>query len=267
MDFRARVADSGRQATASNAAAAAWRNRALPAAGCQRPAIRAILTVAALLVAGGPTLHGASKEFEARVAEAIGAAVAERVDATDVAVSEVVVTATPIEGRLMARPAPGVRTGQPGTFALTVHTASGPRRIGSAQATVTIEAAALRAVRDLARGAIIELDDVTLRHGAVDGVLLTALPQLTEAQGARVRRSLPAGAVLTADAIVLMPLVRSGQAVVLRALVGHIEARGTGIATQNGRMGAVIRVVNPRSRRTLVGRVTGPGEVEVIHGS
>jgi flagella basal body P-ring formation protein FlgA len=53
----------------------------------------------------------------------------------------------------------------------------------------------------------------------------------------------------------------------VRAVVDGIVAHGLAIATENGRLGAVVRVVNPDSKRTLVGRVVGRGEVEVIHGS
>jgi flagella basal body P-ring formation protein FlgA len=61
--------------------------------------------------------------------------------------------------------------------------------------------------------------------------------------------------------------VRSGQQVTLRARVGAIEARGVGVAVENGQSGSLIHVVNPDSRRTLIGRVVGAGEVEVVHGS
>jgi flagella basal body P-ring formation protein FlgA len=73
--------------------------------------------------------------------------------------------------------------------------------------------------------------------------------------------------VLSIDVLLVQWSVRSGRRVNVRARVGGIEAQGLCVAIENGRMGAVVRVVNPDSKKTLVGRVVGPGEVEVIHGS
>jgi flagella basal body P-ring formation protein FlgA len=49
--------------------------------------------------------------------------------------------------------------------------------------------------------------------------------------------------------------------------VGEVEITAVGIAQQSGAVGDVIRLVNQDSRRGLRGRVTGKGEVEVVHGS
>ena len=61
---------------------------------------------------------------------------------------------------------------------------------------------------------------------------------------ATLRHSLPAGAVLTADDLLPDFMVRQGEQVTLVAAVDGIEVRAAGLALQNGRQGALIRVQN-----------------------
>ena len=61
---------------------------------------------------------------------------------------------------------------------------------------------------------------------------------------ATLRHSLPAGAVLTADDLLPDFMVRQGEQVTLVAAMGGIEVRAAGLALQNGRQGALIRVQN-----------------------
>lgn len=231
--------------------------------------MRRILTIVTLAaVAFGVALEGASPDFDAAVRAALVAAVQQRCGvAARVSVTSLTVTATPVSGTLVATPAADARTGRPSLFSLTARTPSGPRRVGSALATMAVEADVLQLRRDVARGEVLRAADFTPVRTTVIGTLLKAFPLHVEAEGARAVRAMSAGMPVVADAIALVPLVRSGQQVRVRVLVDNIEARGVAVAMQNGRAGAVIRIVNPESRRTLVARVIGPGEVEVIHGS
>src|SRR5690606_22563400 len=144
---------------------------------------------------------------------AIRRAVAERLQVASVDIADLHVTAVPGEGRLLARPAPDVRTGVPGHFALTALTPRGPRRVGSAQATVQAEAVALRTRRDIPRGRVLTADDVAAEHVRLEGVPLEPLPTRAEVVGATARRAIAAGSVITADVVRLVPLVQSGQPV------------------------------------------------------
>ena len=134
-------------------------------------------------------------------------------------------------------------------------------------ATVHVETDLLRATRALARGDELTEADVVAVRGHAQGVVLKRLPVAVETLGARMTRAVVEGAVLSADVLSVQWSVRSGRQVRVCARVDGIEARGIGVATENGRIGAIVRVVNPDSKKTLVGRVVGPGEVEVIHGS
>lgn len=206
--------------------------------------------------------------FAGRVGEAIARSVATRMGPnTAVRVESLSITATPAAGPIDVTPAPDARTGRASLYSLTVTTPAGPRRIGSAMATVHVEADVLRATRALSRGEELSEGDVVAGRGPAVGVALKRLPVASEALGARVVRAVDDGAVLSVDVLAVPYSVRSGQQVRLRALVDGILAQGMGVATENGRIGAVIRVVNPESKKALTGRVIGPGQVEVIHGS
>lgn len=227
--------------------------------------------LALLVLAGTAAVSDASPvdaAFTARVSDAVARAVSRRLGAQAVVrVEDVAVTATPAEGPIQATPAPDARTGRASMFSLTVDTPSGPRRVGSAMATVHVETDVLRATRRLERGEELTEADVVAVRGMAAGVALKPLPVGVEAVGARLTRAVDEGGLLSTDVLSVQWAVRSGQQVRLRAVVDGIEAQGLGVATENGRVGAVIRVVNPDSGRTLVGRVVGIKEVEVQHGS
>jgi flagella basal body P-ring formation protein FlgA len=221
------------------------------------------------LVLVGSPLRSAPVDdaFAARAQAAIVEAVEARIGQPGAVVQSIAVTATPTEGALNATPAPDARTGRPSLFSLTVETAQGPRRVGSAVATVAVVADAVRARVTLGRGDSVTAADVERVRGPIGVSPLKRLPQAAEIDDAVAARPVAAGTVLTADLLRIAPSVRSGQQVRVRAVVGGIEAHGLGIASENGRLGAVIRVVNPDSRRSIRSRVVGRGEVEVIHGS
>ena len=217
----------------------------------------------------GPA-HAAQPDaaFVARVGDAIARAVASRMGpGAAVRVEQIGVTATPASGPIEVTPAPDARTGRSSLYSLTINLPAGPRRIGSAMATVLVETDLLLATRALARGDELTEADVVAVRGGAEGVVLRRLPVAVETLGARMTRSVVEGAVLSADVLSVQWSVRSGREVRVCARVDGIEARGIGVAIENGRIGAIVRVVNPDSKKTLVGRVVGPGEVEVIHGS
>jgi len=76
-------------------------------------------------------------------------------------------------------------------------------------------------------------------------------------------RSLPAGAVLTADALQADYLVRQGQEVTLVAASPGINVRATGKALEDGREGARVRVQNLASLKVVQGVVDASGVIEV----
>ena len=224
------------------------------------------LLVLALLTAPG-LAAGHADDFEARVRAAIVESARARLGGDPaVTLATMTLTAVPAQGPLTAVPQAGARSGRPSLFTLTAATPRGPRRVGSAVVVLDVLADHWRATRAIARGDLVSGMDVEPVHGIVSAPLRT-MPLRDEIVAARALRDVRAGEALTVDVIAAVPLVRSGQTVRVRAHVGTITAEGVAIASQNGGAGAVIRVVNPASRRMLSARVVGPGEVEVVHGS
>lgn len=165
-------------------------------------------------------------------------------------------------GRVAAHVEPGARVGGPMRFALRW---ADRRHAGQAEAVVRVEAACARARRDLERGTVLAAEDIEVVRGDVGRAVLRPCP--TELAGSRLLRALGAGDLVPPAAVAVAPAVRSGDAVVTRVRVPGLEVSGKAVASQNGELGEVIRVVNPESGRALRARVTGRGEVEVIHGS
>ena len=211
--------------------------------------------------------------FETEAVERVRAAIADSVrqrmgDAANVTIDVQSIDGALGTGALLATPEPGARTGRLIVFALSGQVdGKSLRRIGSATAQLTVVAPHAVAVRALSRGTVLAAADIGDEAGPLVDVPLRALALPDVLAGGRLTRDVAAGAVLSGDVVQPVPLVRSGDLVVVRARVGGIEAEGRAIASQNGVAGDVIRLVNPDSRRTLQGRIVAAGEVEVIHES
>lgn len=226
-------------------------------------AAASLVLLAAGSGAGAPA--GAGNEAD-RVRIAIEEAVRARLGETaEVSIQDIrTKLAGDARGNLTATPASGARLDRDIRFSLSHAVPNGTANAGYAIAAVSASAAHLRAARPIRRGATIAPDDIEICARALGAVPLAALPSPEEAIGAKAVRDLGAGEVITA-ALVEPPLaVRSGDTVTMRVALGAIEVTARVVAQQNGSPGDVIRVVNRASRKTLKGRVVGPGTVEVI---
>jgi len=209
---------------------------------------------------------GAGADADAAIREAIVAAVRARMgDHAEVSVEEVRVQGEWTRADVHARLAPGVRLGRPMRVALGAPGRPGAAIawIGAADAVVHVSVDHLHARRPVARGDVLTESDVTLVRHPVEGAL-RAWPAADAAGRTRALRDMAAGACLGPGTVALLPLVRAGQDVQASVRVGQVVAEASLVAADGGEMGAIIRVVNPQSRRSLRARVTGPGIVEVI---
>jgi flagella basal body P-ring formation protein FlgA len=134
---------------------------------------------------------------------------------------------------------------------------------GAADVELAVAVEHLHTRREIARGAELADEDVEVVRHVVDGPL-RRWPAADVVGRGRVLRDLPPGACLSPGSVQALPLVRAGQPVLAIARVGDVVAEANLVAADNGDKGAVIRVVNPGSRRTLRARVSGAGRVEVI---
>lgn len=138
-------------------------------------------------------------------------------------------------------------------------------RIGEAECVIRVRAAHQVATGPIARGATIAPDLVERREGWLDGLFLRPVP--LDLTMARATRDLAPGDVVRGQDVALPPPVRSGQSVKVQVRLGHVRVSAEGVAAQDGALGEEIRIVNPSSGKVLRGRVVGPREVEVTHGT
>ena len=141
------------------------------------------------------------------------------------------------------------------------------RQSGYAVAVVTGAVAHVRTLRPIAAGALLSPSDLTAVTAPLADALIQALPGIEDVEGGRAARALATGEVVTARLARIPNAVQSGDRVVVRAQIGGVEVTGVAISQQSGGVGDVIRLVNHDSRRALRGRITGKGQVEVVHGS
>jgi flagella basal body P-ring formation protein FlgA len=141
---------------------------------------------------------------------------------------------------------------------------AGGTRIGTAVATVRVQAPHARASRAIARDEAIAADAVEVVDGEVPSVPFRHLPGSTELVGLKARRAIAPGEALTDALVILPPLVRSGDAVTVNVQIGAVQAQGQGIASGSGQLGDTIHIMQRASRSLLRARITGRGAVELI---
>lgn len=167
------------------------------------------------------------------------------------------------EGPLVAEPDYSARAGEPSRFALF---SAGSRhvRVGEATATVVVTIDAIHTRRYVARGELFQAGDLETRREQSNGGRFLPAPVLGDLVGTKAARDLEAGAtVTTADAVPERAVI-AGQPVRGLVRVAGVEIEASLVALQSGVINDLIPVMNPGTRRTMRGRVTGRAEVEVI---
>jgi len=99
----------------------------------------------------------------------------------------------------------------------------------------------------------------------VRGVPIRALPTAAALAGGKALRPIAQGAVVLQEFVAVRRAVEPGDVVTVVALSGDVEVAAELVASDGGRPGDVVRVMNPDTRRVLRARVLRPGYVEVLH--
>jgi flagella basal body P-ring formation protein FlgA len=217
--------------------------------------------------AGTEIVSVAAGISEETVRQAIVRAVERRVGpAARVSVRNLVVDlGNDADGSVFASVPSDTRAGVPARVPLKVRRADGRMtRYGEATCVIDVTVAGLRARRPVSRGRELLADD--LEAAEVDVTGLPLLPPPGDLAGARAMVDIAAGQLIQRSMVVPAPLVRTGDEVAVTVRRGPVVVEGRGIAAQSGRLGDVIHVVNPGSRRRIAARVTARGSVEVEHG-
>ncbi len=153
--------------------------------------------------------------------------------------------------------------------ALTARTTVGVRCTSLNRWTVYVQVALEQEVavavlrRPLARRSRIDVSDVELQTRRVPGLGSNFISDLTILEGRRLRRALPAGAPLTADALASEILIKRGQQVTLLAANSNVQIRAQGQALADGGAHERIRVQNVNSLKIVEGVIEDAGTVRV----
>jgi flagella basal body P-ring formation protein FlgA len=126
----------------------------------------------------------------------------------------------------------------------------------------TVQAAVL--TRQLARGETIAANDVAIERRPKGAAGANALQTLEQVAGFAARRALRAGEPLRASDVMRPEIVRQNETVTLLYEMPGIFLSVRGKAVESGAEGDLVNVVNPQSKRTVQGTVTGPGRVTVV---
>lgn len=129
---------------------------------------------------------------------------------------------------------------------------------------VTVLKSILIAAAPLERGKVLTASDVILAEREVVATPGGYVTTVEGAVGQFIRRSVPAGTVLTPAMLDPPVLVRRGQNVTLEARSGPIIVRMAGVAKGDGTLGEIISVENVASRKLVQGIVRNEKAVEIL---
>jgi flagellar basal body P-ring formation protein FlgA len=126
----------------------------------------------------------------------------------------------------------------------------------------TLQAAVL--LRPLARGETIKTADLAIERrpkGIVGADTFHATEQIA---GLAARRALRAGELVRAADLMRPEIVRQNETVTILFEMPGMLLNVRGKAVESGAEGDLVNVLNPQSKRTVQGTVTGPGRVTVV---
>jgi len=216
-----------------------------------------VLAAAGLITAATLHVHAAASTVD----DVISAAIRARMGADARIIVHAVRPQAPARLFTTALIDPAARLGDPFTVILS----GGPGASVCVQIDVTVSVNHARVSRPIARGQEMTADDLTPIMGDVVDVPVRRLPTAAELLGGRALRDMKSGEVVQAGWVALKPAVHAGDPVTARARIGEVEVTSLLVASDNGNVGAIVRVMNPDTRRTLRARVVASGIVEVVN--
>ncbi|HSO21161.1 MAG TPA: flagellar basal body P-ring formation chaperone FlgA, partial [Desulfosarcina sp.] len=130
-------------------------------------------------------------------------------------------------------------------------------------ATISVKTDVVAVVRPLGKFQHIEREDLAVESRDLADLPADTVRRVEDALGNRTTRMIYPGTILQEGMFDAPPLVKRGDIVKIVADTGSMTITATGLVTQQGRRGEMVRVMNTHSKRVVLARVTGPGAVEV----
>ena len=130
-------------------------------------------------------------------------------------------------------------------------------------AQIDLSVTALVATRALPRGHVIADVDLSLTqvpYAQGKG----SLTNQDLAIGSTTRTNILQGEAIKDRHLTKSVMVRRGDTVTIIAQSGPLRVSATGVSKQDGALGDTVSVINQDSKKTVAGKVIGPGQVEII---
>ena len=115
----------------------------------------------------------------------------------------------------------------------------------------------------IARDALIDQGDVTVKKKWLDTVTSGVVTDLAEVVGKKAAMRINAGTEITRNMLRSVPVVKKGEVVRILLESGPMMISAVGLCQEDGGQGDLIRVENTSSRKVIFARVTGRSTVKV----
>lgn len=119
------------------------------------------------------------------------------------------------------------------------------------------------AAKTLRRKDIISRGDIAQKRVSLGGIRGGYITKFEEILGWEVKRNIPVGAIIGANAVRRQLLVKRGELVVIIAKNAKFEVKMSGVAKSSGAKGDTVQVTNQSSKKVVEGVVIAPGVVQV----
>jgi flagellar basal body P-ring formation protein FlgA len=129
---------------------------------------------------------------------------------------------------------------------------------------VSVKQELVKASRRINQGQVLAREDVSRVLESSTQLQRDVLIDPEEAVGKKALRTIQPGQAVSAQMLESPPVIKKGSRVQIVARNELIRVSASGKATEDGRMGEEVRVVNLSSGKEIQGTVKGPGVVEVM---
>jgi flagella basal body P-ring formation protein FlgA len=122
------------------------------------------------------------------------------------------------------------------------------------------------ATKKIHKGSLIKRSQIELAKFQVDSQQITTQPSLEEIVGMEAAENICAGEPIQFDLLANPILVNPGELVELIVTEKNIRIRASCICLEQGRLGEVVKLKNPKTNRLFLGLVDGPKTVKLSKG-
>ena len=156
-----------------------------------------------------------------------------------------------------------------GRLPLTIRRWRGATRVSQTRVTaeVSYKTLALVAINNIRRGDQFSPNDLQVQEVELHSDHAKPLRKLSEVVGFIASRSIRKKQTLLVDDIRPALVIRRGQMVTIRAIVGGMVIRTTARAMTDAAMDEMVQLKNERSRESFMARVIGPREAVIQQGN